>query len=85
LVAPGQNVYSTYTQWSGTSAATPFTADIFGLMLAINPNLTKDIATGLLCASTDKVSGYSFSNTIGNPHGTWNNEIDMAGLMPTRL
>lgn len=45
-----------YTKdFSGTSAATPIAAGVFGLMLSINSDLTRDEAVGLVLSTTDKV------------------------------
>jgi subtilisin family serine protease len=41
--------------FGGTSAATPIAAGVFGLMLSVNADLTRDEALGLVLSTADKV------------------------------
>lgn len=53
---PGDLSDMDYTNdFGGTSAATPISAGIFGLMLSVNPELTRDEALDLVLRSADKV------------------------------
>jgi subtilisin family serine protease len=53
---PGDLSDMDYTNdFGGTSAATPISAGIFGLMLSVNPELTRDEALDLVLRNADKV------------------------------
>jgi subtilisin family serine protease len=79
----GSNGYNTnggtngdyYNAFNGTSAATPHVAATIALIFSINPNLTGVQARQILESTAYKVSGYTYSNTAGQPNGTWNNEV----------
>jgi subtilisin family serine protease len=54
---PGDLTDLDYTNdFGGTSAATPIAAGVFGLMLSVNPELTRDEALAMVIATADKVS-----------------------------
>lgn len=42
--------------FNGTSAATPIAAGIFGLMLSVNPDLTREQALGMVLTTADKIN-----------------------------
>src|SRR5690606_2691338 len=42
--------------FGGTSAATPITAGVFGLMLASNPDLSRDQVVAMIVASADNIA-----------------------------
>jgi subtilisin family serine protease len=53
---PGDLPDIDYTNdFGGTSAATPIAAGVFGLMLSVNENLTRDEALAMVLATADKV------------------------------
>lgn len=53
---PGDLPDLDYTNdFGGTSAATPIAAGVFGLMLSVNENLTRDEALAMVLATADKV------------------------------
>ena len=53
---PGDLADLDYTNdFGGTSAATPIAAGVFGLMLSVNDQLTRDEALALVVSTTDKV------------------------------
>jgi subtilisin family serine protease len=53
---PGDLPDLDYTNdFGGTSAATPISAGVFGLMLSLNENLTRDEALAMVLATADKV------------------------------
>lgn len=88
VVAPGVQIFTTditgaaglasgdyVSFFNGTSAACPNAAAVMALILSINPNLTTQQARAILESTCDKIGGYNYSNTAGQPNGTWNNEV----------
>lgn len=88
LAAPGVKIFATdisgsagyssgdYTStFNGTSSATPNAAGVMALVLSANGSLTEDQARVALESTTDKVGGYSYSNTGNQPNGTWSNDL----------
>ena len=65
---PGETANRAYTLcFGGTSAATPITAGIGGLVLALRPNLTRQQVQRLLQDTCDKIedSAGAYSDTTG--------------------
>ncbi|WP_165793001.1 S8 family peptidase [Sphingobacterium haloxyli] len=80
VVAPGSNILSTTfsnttTYKSGTSMAAPFTSGLAGLILSIQPTLTRLQVNNFIESTAQKVGGYSYTATAGRPNGTWNNQM----------
>ncbi|MFM9949526.1 MAG: S8 family serine peptidase [Saprospiraceae bacterium] len=61
--------------FNGTSAACPNAASVVALMLSVNPNLTAAQARNILESTCQKVGGYSYSTTSGQPNGTWTSQM----------
>ncbi len=55
--APGEYTGIGSTGFGGTSSATPLTAGVCGLILSVNPNLTRDKVREILIKSADKIPG----------------------------
>lgn len=80
VVAPGHNILSTIygntTGYkTGTSMAAPFVSGLAGLIISIDPNLTRAEINNIIESTAQKVGGYSYTTTTGRPNGTWNNEM----------
>ena len=88
LAAPGVKIFATdisgsagyssgdyVTNFNGTSSATPNAAGVMALILSANESLTEDQARAAIESTTDKVGGYSYSNTGGQPNGTWSIDL----------
>ena len=70
--ASQQNYFSIF---NGTSSACPHVAGIAALVLSINPCLSEKQVRDIIEKTSQKVGGYSYTNTVGRPNGTWNNEM----------
>lgn len=78
LVAPGQQIYSTYKaegvdmykEQSGTSMSAPFVTGSIALLKSIQPNLTPDEVRARLLTSTDDLGSDGFDQFYG--HGLLN-------------
>lgn len=80
LVAPGSSIYSAnsyggYINSSGTSFAAPYVCGVAGLMLSINPFLTRQEVTDLIESTAQKVGSYSYTSQSGRLNGTWNYQM----------
>lgn len=80
IVAPGSSILSSirnnqYESWNGTSMATPHVSAVAGLILSINPNLTRLQVTNVIESTAQKVGGYTYQTTTGRPNGTWHSEM----------
>ncbi|MDD4236826.1 MAG: S8 family serine peptidase [Bacteroidales bacterium] len=80
LVAPGVDIYSLdlnngYRTGSGTSFAAPQVSAVIALLLSIDPNLAYSEIVEIICGTTQKLGGYTYSTTTGKPHGTWNEHM----------
>ncbi len=64
-----------FETFNGTSSSCPNAAGVAALILSVNSTLTLAQATAILELSCDKIPGYSFATTAGQPNGTWNNEL----------
>ncbi|WP_207632447.1 S8 family serine peptidase [Foetidibacter luteolus] len=72
----GYNNYGDYIQiFTGTSSACANAAGVMALILSANPELTATEARMAMETSCDKISGYNFKMTEGNPAGIWNDEV----------
>lgn len=90
VVAPGRGIYTTdrrgiagygtgnyYSNFSGTSAATPFVSGIAALLLSIDPSLSPQNVARLIEGTAQKVRPdiYSYTSQSGRPNGTWNEKM----------
>lgn len=93
VVAPGVKIFTTdisgingynssdyISDFGGTSSACPNAAGVAALVLSVNPNISQLKVREILESSTDKISGYSFSNYNDYPNGTWNNQVGYGRL-----
>ncbi len=76
-----------YATFCGTSSAAPLASGIIGLILSINPTLTKDQLYTLLKETSDKVGGVSYNGSGFNDnygYGRLNalNAVTKASTMP---
>ena len=80
IVAPGSDIYSTklYNQYgnlSGTSFSAPYAAAVAGLMLSINPDLTRNEVVNIIESTAKKIGGYDYNIFSNRPNGSWNTEV----------
>lgn len=66
IAAPGERIFSTilnnkYSEWSGTSMATPVVAGVAALMLSRRPALTNEEVAQILRSSAEKIDEPLFS------------------------
>jgi hypothetical protein len=71
----GGRTSADYFEFNGTSSAVPQVSGLLGLIFSINPFLTLEQARSALESTCDKVGGYSYNVTSGQPNGTWSNEL----------
>jgi serine protease len=64
-----------YQFFNGTSSACPHVAGLAGLVLTMNPCLTRAQVNNIIERSARKVGGYIYASTLGRPNGGWNNEM----------
>ncbi|MDY0089583.1 MAG: S8 family serine peptidase [Flavobacteriaceae bacterium] len=64
-----------WSNFDGTSAATPHVAGIAALVLSVNPNLTAVQVNNIIEQTAQKVGGYDYAQTTGRPNGTWHEEM----------
>lgn len=80
LIAPGGDIpiladKGTEDYDSGTSFAAPHVSAIAGLILSVNPALTRQQVSEIIDKTARKLPEYTFSETEGRPNGTWNEEV----------
>ncbi len=82
VVAPGKNIpttniYDSYTNYSGTSAAAPHVAGLAALILSVNPCLTREEVKYIIESTCTKVRSdiYDYDSNPEHPNGTWNIEV----------
>ena len=89
LVAPGKNIrtttytdynyYDAYDNVTGTSFAAPYVSGTAGLILSVNPYLTRQEVTDIIESTAQKAHpinvNYYYSTTEGRPNGTWDLEM----------
>jgi serine protease len=88
VVAPGVLIQTTdnlgwsgydsgdyYQFFNGTSSACPHVAGLAGLVLTMNPCLTRAQVNNIIERSARKVGAYAYTPTGGRPNGNWNNEM----------
>ena len=71
VAAPGVNVMTTkrgggYGGFSGTSAASPLVAGVYGLMISANPTLTPDQLDYIMFSTAVDLGGAGWDSTYGN-------------------
>jgi subtilisin family serine protease len=80
VVAPGSGILSTVNNngtatFDGTSMATPHVSGVAALILSVNPNLTFQQVNNIIESTAQKVGTYNYTNTVGRPNGTWDDEM----------
>ncbi|MCR5049551.1 MAG: S8 family serine peptidase [Paludibacteraceae bacterium] len=80
IVAPGENIYTTYNDngyisETGTSLAVPHVSGLAGLMLSVNPLLSAKEVTNIIESTAQKVGNYSYEPHSGRTNGTWNKKM----------
>jgi serine protease len=60
--------------FNGTSSACPHVAGLAGLVLAMNPCLTRAQVNNIIERSARKTGPYVYAPTLGRPNGTWTND-----------
>lgn len=64
-----------FSQFGGTSGATPHVAGLAGLLRSLYPTLTNDEIRSIIEKTAEKVGGYAYGHDPAHPSGTWNNEL----------
>lgn len=83
VVAPGEGIISTLPgnttgAMTGTSMAAPHVSGIAALMLAENPELTRETVVRYIEMTAKKINpigSYTYSLTSSRRNGTWNNQM----------
>lgn len=73
--AAGSNTGDYTFSFNGTSAACPNAASVVALILSVNNNLTGAQARQILESTCQKVGGYTYSTTSGQPNGSWSTQM----------
>lgn len=89
VVAPGTDIKTTtvgtegdYKFCTGTSPACPHVAATVGLILSVNPSLTRTQVTDIIESTARKLPYYVFSTYQARPNGTWNSEVGYGLINP---
>ncbi len=89
VVAPGTDIKTTtvgtegdYKFCIGTSPACPHVAATVGLILSVNPSLTRTQVTDIIESTARKLPYYVFSTYQARPNGTWNSEVGYGLINP---
>jgi subtilisin family serine protease len=81
VVAPGSNVYTTYTSstyipsFGGTSAATPHVAGVAALLLSVYPCLTEHQVGAIISGSAQKIRTDIYSYSTTSTYGQWDEQV----------
>ena len=80
IVAPGSYIPTLgetpeYRYPDGTSFAAPHVSAVAGLILSVNPALTRQQVTDIIEITARKLPDYTFSDTEGRTNGKWNQEV----------
>ncbi len=85
VVAPGVNILSTTTEnnigyMSGTSMAVPHVSGVAALVLAANPNLSREEVVRIIEMTAKKITpnapnSYTYYQAQNRYNGTWNQEV----------
>ncbi|MBQ8839145.1 MAG: S8 family serine peptidase [Bacteroidales bacterium] len=87
VVAPGTNIMTTgvasdYDSCTGTSPACPHVAATAGLILSVNPSLTRHQVADIIECTARKLPGYNFVTQQNRDNGPWNNEVGHGLINP---
>ena len=80
IVAPGSYIPTLgetpeYRYPDGTSFAAPHVSAVAGLILSVNPALTRQQVSDIIEITARKLPDYTFSDTEGRNNGKWNQEV----------
>lgn len=64
-----------FQSFNGTSSACPHVAGLAGLVLSMNPCLTRAQVNNIIERTCRKVGAYAYAPTGGRPNGDWHNEM----------
>lgn len=89
VVAPGVLIPTTtienndnYKPRTGTSHACPHVAATAGLILSVNPSLTRHQVADIIECTARKLPGYNFVTQQNRDNGPWNNEVGHGLINP---
>lgn len=71
----GANQTDYMENFRGTSAACPHVSAVAGLMLSVNPYLTRKEVVDIIESTAQKVGSYNYTVHSGRPNGTWNDTV----------